>query len=162
MKESLSDTYFIRPEHPMNAYSRLKRLLQQHRLSVPELQRRMQRQGFHVNVKSLYRLSDDLHPVDRLDMRVAGAICQVCEVSLSEWIVFEETTEALQTLSPEAQNRLEVLMSKNNEGLLTASEHEELGVRVREAEEITLTNARLLARQHGRLSQVPSEASRAS
>jgi len=53
-------------------------------------------------------------------------------------------------------------MSKNNEGLLTASEHEELGMRVREAEEITLTNARLLALQHGRLSQVPSEASRAS
>ena len=40
-----------------------------------------------------------------------------------------------------------MLMDKNNEGQLTTAESEELHVLVREAEEITLTNARLLAKQ---------------
>jgi hypothetical protein len=38
-------------------------------------------------------------------------------------------------------------MAKNNQGQLTDAEREELGVLVREAEEITLANARLLVRQ---------------
>lgn len=135
----------------MNAYSRLKRLLKQQRMSVPELQRRMRSQGLHVNVKSLYRLSDDSQPVDRLDMRVAGAICQVCAVPLSDWIVFEEETASLRTLAAEKQNRLDALMTKNNAGSLTATEREELQALVREAEQITLTNARLLAQQQQRL-----------
>ena len=115
MKESLSDTYFIRPEHPMNAYSRLKRLLQQRYLSVSELQSRMQRQGFHVNVKSLYRLSDELYPVDRLDMRVAGAICQACEVSFSEWIVFEPPPK--ERARSEASPSRRITLSEN-EGII--------------------------------------------
>ena len=68
----------------MYAYSRLKRLLKQQRMSVPEPHRRMCSQGLHINVKSLYRLSNDTQPVDRLDMRVAGAICQICAIPLSD------------------------------------------------------------------------------
>lgn len=135
----------------MNAYSRLKRVLKQQRISVPELQRRMRNQGLHVNVKSLYRLSDDSQPVDRLDMRVAGAICQVCAVPLSDWIVFEEEIASLRTLAADKQNRLDALMTKNNAGSLTVTEREELQVLVQEAEQITLTNARLLAQQQQRL-----------
>lgn len=135
----------------MNAYSRLKRLLKQQRTSIPELQRRMRTQGYFVNVKSLYRLSDDTHPVDRLDMRVAGAICRVCAVPLSEWIVFEEETGSLRALASEKQGRLQTLMTKNNAGSLIEREREELQALVREAEEITLANARLLAQQQQRL-----------
>jgi hypothetical protein len=61
----------------MHAYSYLKRLLKQQEISVPELHRRIRTQGLRVNLKSLYRLSDDTQPVDRLDMRVAGAICAI-------------------------------------------------------------------------------------
>ena len=132
----------------MYAYSHLKSLLKKQHLSVPELYRRIRVEGLKVNVKSLYRLSNDNHPVDRLDMRVAGAICQVCAVPLSDWIVFEEETQTLRTLVPQKQRCLENLMAKNNEGTLTEAEREELRSLVREAEEITLANAHLLSRQY--------------
>ena len=41
----------------MNAYSRLKRVLKEQQLSIPELHRLMGRSGLQVNLKSLYRLS---------------------------------------------------------------------------------------------------------
>lgn len=150
----------------MHAYSYLKRLLHQQRLSVPELQRRIQGQGMNVNLKSLYRLTDDRKSVDRLDMRVAGAICQVFAVPLSEWIVFEEESQTLHALLPERQARLGTLMAKNNEGALDASERAELEALVREAEEVTLNNARLLSQQRQRLTprggKFPMEAGNSS
>ena len=42
-------------------------------------------------------------------------------------------------------------MSKNTEGTLTRTEAEELRALVREAEEMTLANARVLAKQKQRL-----------
>src|SRR5688572_19518895 len=119
----------------LSAYSRLKRLLKQQQLSVPELHRRLRSGGFRVNVKSLYRLSDEDQPVQRLDMQVAGAICQVCAVPLSEWIVFEEDNGRLRALATDRQERLDVLMAKNSGGQLTATERDELQALVREAEE---------------------------
>ncbi|WP_394796345.1 helix-turn-helix domain-containing protein [Armatimonas sp.] len=135
----------------MHAYSYLKRLLKQQEISVPELQRRIRTQGLSVNLKSLYRLSDDTQPVDRLDMRVAGAICSVFSVRLSDWIVFQEESQMLHTLAPQKQSRLDTLMGKNNQGELTATEREELRALVREAEEMMLVNARLLSQQQQRL-----------
>lgn len=135
----------------MYAYSYLKRLLKQQQLSVPELHRRIRVRGLNVNLKSLYRLSDDKHPVDRLDMRVAGAICLVFAVPLSDWIVFEEETQTLHTLAPQKQTRLNLLMAKNNQGDLDTLEREELRSLVGEAEQITLANARLLSQQQQRL-----------
>ena|SRR5437879_4213762 len=129
----------------MSAYSRLKRILQHQKLSIPELHRRILSKGLRINIKSLYRLSDENQPVARLDLRVAGAICQVCAVPLSEWIVFEEEDGKLRTLASDQQERLEVLMAKNNAGQMTDSERSELQTLVRAAEEITLANARLLA-----------------
>lgn len=145
----------------MSAYSHLKRLLKQQQLSVPELHRRMRSQGINVNVKSLYRLSDDSQPVDRLDMRVAGAICQVCAMPLSDWIVFEEEAGAMRALPLEKQTRLDTLMTRNNTGSLTDGERVELQTLVREAEEITLVNARLLAQQRQRLEPVSARTDRA-
>jgi len=135
----------------MHAYSCLKRLLKQQEISVPELHRRIRTQGLSVNLKSLYRLNDDTQPVDRLDMRVAGAICSVFSVRLSDWIIFQEDPLKLQALTSLKQARLDILMGKNNQGELTSSEHEELLALVREAEEIMLTNARLLSQQQQRL-----------
>lgn len=135
----------------MFAYSRLKSILEQRRWSVPELHRRIRSTGHRVNVKSLYRLSDEEQAVERLDMRVAGAICRVCEVPLSDWIVFDEHTEGLRTLADDRQARLDGLMSRNNAGWLTEPERRELEQLVREAEEITLANARLLTAQRRRL-----------
>lgn len=135
----------------MHAYSYLKRLLKQQEISVPELHRRIRTQGLSVNLKSLYRLSDDTQPVDRLDMRVAGAICSVFSVRLSDWIIFQEESQMLHSLAPQQQSRLDTLMGKNNQGELTAPEREELRALVREVEEMMLVNARLLSQQQQRL-----------
>jgi hypothetical protein len=59
---------------------------------VPALQKRIQQRGMQVNLKNLYRLSRAHQPLARLDLRVAGAICQVCDVPLSELITFETPT----------------------------------------------------------------------
>jgi hypothetical protein len=123
-------------------------------MTVPELQRRIRQRGVNINLKSLYRLSDEHKPLERLDMRVAGAICDVCDVSLSDLITFEAQTGNLQILSVAKQQRLDSLMTGNNEGTLTEAEREELRSLVREAEEITLCNARLLQVQQRQLSEV--------
>lgn len=135
----------------VQAYSRLKRVLDARKMTVPELHRRIERDGLSVNLKSLYRLSKEHQTLERLDLRVAGAICQVCEVPLSELITFETSKRRLQRFSPARQKRLDVLMTKNNEGQLTKTEFEELQALVREAEDLTLANARVLARQRQRL-----------
>lgn len=142
----------------MHAYSHLKRILKQQRLSVPELHRRIHTSGLRVNVKSLYRLSDEHQPVERLDLRVAGAICQVCAVPLSDWIVFEPDDGRLRALDADKQARLEALMARNNAGPLTNAERDELQILVREAEEITLANGRLLVAQRRRLDPPPPAA----
>ncbi len=135
----------------MNAYSRLNRLLKAQRLSVQELHRRILSFGINVNIKSLYRLSDEYRPVDRLDMRVAGAICQACAAALSDWIAFEDDQGAMQSMTTYKQSKLEQMMSKNNNGLLTDVEFSEFQILVREAEEISLYNARLFAQKKVKL-----------
>lgn len=135
----------------LQAYSRLKRLLDEHNMSIPELHRRLVQRGTRVNLKSLYRLSNDQYPLQRLDLRVAGAICYLYDVRLSELITFEEDGDLLSHLSVTKQKRLDALMAKNNAGHLTNAEREALQRLVREAEEITLRNARVLASQRRQL-----------
>jgi hypothetical protein len=133
------------------AYPRLKGVLEAKQLTIPELYRRMRRQGLRVNLKSLYRLSNEQEPVKRLDLRVAGAICQICSVPLSDLIAFGDPGPKLRRLSAAKQRQLERLMAKNNEGQLTPRERTELEALVREAEVITRENARALAGQRRRL-----------
>jgi hypothetical protein len=135
----------------VQAFSRLKRVLAEQNLTVPELHRRMEQQGLRINLKSLYRLSNDRQPLQRLDLRVAGAICQVFALPLSELIVFTTPGNKLRRLAARKQKRLEALMARNNEGLLTDAEEKELRALVREAEEIMLDNARQLAEQREQL-----------
>lgn len=130
------------------AYSRLKRVLSELKITVPELHRRINLSlGMKVNLKSLYRLSNETSPVERLDLRVAGAICEVCKVPLGDLITFETGEENLRRLEAKKQKRLDELMALNNDGLLTPQEREELQALVREVEELSLQNARVLKRQ---------------
>ncbi|MCI0380835.1 MAG: hypothetical protein L0215_24905 [Gemmataceae bacterium] len=119
---------------------------------MPELHRRMQGQGLHINLKSLYRLNDDQAPLQRLDLRVAGAICQLLTLPLSELIAFQTPRDKLRQIAPRKQKRLDTLMTKNNDGKLSSAEKRELRVLVREAEEIMLDNARRLAGERRGLS----------
>src|SRR6266487_244267 len=120
------------------AYSRLKRVLGEQNISVPELHRRLMKSGVRINLKSLYRLAHDQEPLERLDLRVAGAVCELCQVPLSDLITFASAKRKLQRISAAKQKRLDVLMEKNNEGKLDRAEYEELRALVRHAEEITL------------------------
>jgi hypothetical protein len=129
----------------IQAFSQLKRVLGERGMSVPELHRRLEEQGLSVNLKSLYRLVKDDQPLERLNLRVAGLICQVCEVPLSRLIAFEMENVRLRRLSAAKQLRLDELMAGHNEGRLTAAQCKELRGLVRETEEIALDNARRLA-----------------
>jgi hypothetical protein len=60
----------------VQAFSQLKRVLGERRLCVPQLQQRLEEHGLTVNLKSLYRLAKDDQPLERLNLRVAGMICQ--------------------------------------------------------------------------------------
>jgi hypothetical protein len=66
-------------------------------------------------------------------------------------ITFEVSKRRLQRFSAAKQKRLDVLMARNNEGQLTDAETEELRALVREAEEMALANAHVLAGQRKRL-----------
>jgi hypothetical protein len=129
------------------AYSRLQKILEQRRLSVPELHRRLKQQDQRVNIKSLYRLNDAHQPLARLDLRVAGAICRLCDVTLADLVDFSAQGAKLATLAADKQDRLDALMDKNNQGKLGRNERRELQELVRETQEITLHNARILAEQ---------------
>jgi hypothetical protein len=132
----------------LHAYSRLKRVLQEQNVTVAELHRRLREQGLRTNLKSLYRLSNAEQPLKRLDLRVAGAICEALALPLSELIAFETGKEKLRRLSAAKQKRLDQQMAKNNnDGTLTGTEQQELRALVQEAEEIMRHNARRLAQQ---------------
>ena len=133
------------------AYSRLKRILGERNLTVQELHKRIRKGGMRVNLKSLYRLNNESHPVERLDLRVAGAICQACDTPLSELIAFEIPKAKLRHFSARKQQRLDTLMAKNNEGRLSKADKAELRTLVHEAEEMTLENSRILEKQRQRL-----------
>lgn len=135
----------------IQAFSRLPEILGRQNLTVPELHRRMKRRDWDVNIKTLYRLNDAHSPLTRLDLRVAGAICQLCDVNLADLVDFSHGDARLAQLSAEKQKRLDALMDKNNKGKLTANERAELSSLVRETQEITLRNARVLAGHQRRL-----------
>ena len=137
----------------VHAFSRLKRVLDERHMTVPELHRHLLKRGLRINLKSLYRLSDDRQPLQRLDLRVAGAICQTFTLPLSELIAFEAPDKKLRRLAAGKQKRLDALMARSNEGTLTKAERQELRALVREAEEIMLDNARRLAEQRQRLAE---------
>ena len=134
------------------AYSRLKRVLVEQKMSVPDLYRRIKKNGLRVNLKSLYRLAHDQEPLERLDLRVAGAVCEICDVPLSDLIAFAREDTKLQRFPGAKQKRLDQLMEKNNNGKLSAAEKQELSDLVRDAEELTLANARILAGQRAQIS----------
>jgi hypothetical protein len=144
----------------MHAFSQLKRVLGERKLSVPQLQRRLEEHGLIVNLKSLYRLTKNDQPLERLNLRVAGMICQVCDVPLSKLITFESAEIRLRRLSVAKQKRLDALMDRSNQGRLTSAECTELKALVRDAEEISLSNARKLANQRRSLASLHTDENR--
>ena len=132
----------------MQAYSQLKSILEQLDVTLTELRQLLQRCRVRVGQRSLSRLTDESRPLERLDMRLASAICEACEVSLSKLIVFRSQDNSFHHISLVKQKRLDYLMDGNNDGCLSEAELAELRQMVRECEEMTLRNAQFLAEQH--------------
>jgi hypothetical protein len=125
------------------AYSRLSIVLAKMNLTVFQLHRRLETAGFPVNIKSLYRLASE-QPLRKIDLRIAAAVCKACNLDLGELITFEKPRSRLRHLDARTQARLETLMTKNNNGTLTAGEKKQFGQLAEKAHRISLENARIL------------------
>lgn len=130
----------------IRAYSRLGKILADRGMNVMGLWRRLDRRRVRMNIKTLYRLNDPMIPIERLDMSVAGQICETLKIDLSSLVSFEATRPSLSKLSPSRQARLDALLERHSQGTLAAAERRELSGLVEEAERLTLRNAKLLAR----------------
>jgi DNA-binding Xre family transcriptional regulator len=139
------------------AFSRLKRVLDSQGLNTAELVRRVAEQGDRINAKSIYRLADPEEPLEKVDMRVIGAVCQALEIGIADILTFDEPT-IVEDLGAAKQARMDALMTRHGARSgpgLTAAEMTELEKLVGEAEAIALGNARRLAARRRRLLRAP-------
>ncbi len=136
-----------------DAYSRLNTLLTARHMTTADLVRRVQQQGDRVNPKSIYRLADPEEVLEKVDMRVIGAVCQALEIGLGDLLTFEEPA-VMDEFSADRQARMESLMSRHHarpDGPLAPVERAELEGLVEEAETVAQANARRLASRRRRL-----------
>lgn len=145
------------------AYSRLRTVLAGRNLTVFQLHRQLDSTGLPVNIKSLYRLTAD-EPLQKVDLRVAGAVCQACGIEIGDLITFQKPRAQLHRLDPKIQARLDELMEKSNEGQLTAREKKEFAALADEAHRLSMENARMLLaeRRRGKATSGPAAKSRIS
>lgn len=129
--------------HLPDAYSRLGLILARENVSVLGLQRKLEAAGASVNVKSLYRLVEDA-PLQKIDLRIAAAVCNAFDIALGDLISFEKPKARLSRLASKTQARLDALMSKNNEGQLTTAERKEFLALAEQAHRVSMENARTL------------------
>ena len=122
-------------------------------LNTADLVRRVAEQGDRINAKSLYRMADPEEPLEKVDMRVIGAICQALGIGIADILTFDEPT-IVEDLGETKQARMDELMARHSlrsgHGL-SALELTELEKLVGEAETIALGNARRLAARRRRL-----------
>jgi hypothetical protein len=110
-----------------------------------------------VNIKSLYRLAEDA-PVQKIDLRIVGAICRSLGVALGDLITFDKPKAQFRRLASKTQLRLDALMEKNNEGRLTAAERKEFLALAGQAHRLSLENARTLLAERQRAEVRPAAA----
>ena len=128
------------------AWSTLPTLLAEKNLTVADLYQILQKRGFAVNKKSLYRLAAS-QPVQKLDTAIVRAVCEALDVRLQDLIQFQKPKFELKRLEPKSQRELDRLMDKNNEGELTKNEQARFKVLLDEAQRISLYNAKALLTQ---------------
>jgi hypothetical protein len=128
------------------AYSHLPQVLAKRHLKISELHKKLKAVGVNVNYKSLYRLTSSA-PLQKIDARIVGAICQTCAVGIQDVITFEQPKPVLQKLQEADQNRLDDLMTKHTEGKLSGEEMREFDELSEKAHELTMANARMLVTQ---------------
>ena len=110
---------------------RLRQLLEQRGLTIAELERRIEQDyGERVDPKGLYRLASD-EPMQRADLRIAGAAASVLEVGLGDLFTIEavrlgRAQPQAAYLSPEQARRLSRLLDRQARGRLNQDERHEM------------------------------------
>ena len=132
--------------HDKGAWSTLPNLLAEKNLTVADLHQILQKRGFEVNKKSLYRLAAP-QPIQKLDTAIIRAICEALEVRLQDLIQFQKPKFELKRLEPRSQQELDRLMDKNNQGKLTKTEQARFKALLDEVQRISLFNAKALLNQ---------------
>jgi DNA-binding Xre family transcriptional regulator len=128
------------------AWSTLSTLLAEKNLTVADLHQTLQKRGFDVNKKSLYRLAAS-KPVQKLDTAIVRAVCEALDVRLQDLIQFQEPKFELKRLDSKSQRELDRLMDKNTEGELTKTEQARFKALLEEVQKITLYNSKALLNQ---------------
>ena len=128
------------------AWSTLSTLLAEKNLTVADLYQILQKRGFAVNKKSLYRLAA-AQPVQKLDTTIVRAVCEALDVRLQDLIQFQKPKFELKRLDLRSQQELDRLMDKNNEGELTQKEKTRFKVLLDEVQKISLYNSKALLSQ---------------
>ena len=128
------------------AWSTLPTLLAEKNLTVADLYQILQKRGFDVNKKSLYRLAAS-KPVQKLDTGIVRAVCEALDVRLQDLIQFQKPKFELKRLDPKSQQQLDRLMDKNNEGELTKTEQARFKALLDEVQRISLYNSKALVSQ---------------
>ncbi|MFZ0504693.1 MAG: hypothetical protein WAM44_13335, partial [Chthoniobacterales bacterium] len=106
----------------------------------------LQKRGFAVNRKSLYRLATP-QPVQKIDTTIVRGVCEALDVRLQDLIQFQKPKFELKRLDPRSQRELDRLMDKNNQGGLTKTEQTLFKARLEEVQKVFLYNSRMLAQQ---------------
>lgn len=128
------------------AYSDLPQVLAKCRLNISDLHEKLKAAGVNVNQKSLYRLTTS-KPLQKIDTRIVGAICQTCAVGIQDVITFQQPKPVLQKLTNSEQKRLDDLMTQHSERKLNAGEMREFDELSEKAHQLTMANARMLVAQ---------------
>lgn len=127
-----------------SAYSKLSELLAAHHSSVSDLYQRLKAKGLSFDRKTLYRLASP-KPLASISTAVLRAVCEELRVGIGDVLVWDPPTPKLHRIDDATQERLSVLMQKNNEDELTEAEREEFEKLGTEAERLSLENAKILA-----------------
>jgi len=128
------------------AWSTLPNLLAEKNLTVADLHQILQKRGFDVNKKSLYRLAAS-QPMQKLDTGIVRAVCEALDVRLQDLIQFQKPKFELKRLDPKSQRDLDQLMDKNNKGELTKSEQARFKALLDEVQRMSLYNSKALLNQ---------------
>jgi DNA-binding Xre family transcriptional regulator len=128
------------------AWSTLPNLLAEKNLTVADLHHILEKRGFDVNKKSLYRLAAS-RPMQKLDTTIVRAVCEALDVGLQDLIQFPKPKFELKRLDPKSQQELDRLMDKNNQGELAKTEQARFKALLDEVQKISLYNAKALLNQ---------------
>lgn len=139
-------------------YSRLNGILSKREISVIELYRQLKKNKIHVNIKSLYRLNNPLLPIEKINTKIAGQICDLLKIDLSSLFIFRPKLDLtrMRSLSSDKQSRLDILLDKNRERRISQVEELELKTLIEETEQLMLLNAQILAEQRKNLERASS------